>query len=437
MRLCVFEDNTVTRLEPLALTRPAFNLRCGALSLLERQVRYFSPGECGVWVREELRALCEHAHPGLTVNDPGFTMNAPVVLANGRWLAPLFRPPASADVSARHSRSGLIGMVGDEVAFVVLPHGAPADWPLWLEKLLDEWLETLPRCDVGGHLIHAPWELVEHNAEAIAEDLTHWHSSKARAKTIDARIHGPRDKCVIASGADVEPDVIIDTRTGPVLIDFEAVVESFTRLQGPCYIGRGSHVLGGRIQGSSIGSNCRVAGEVQESILQGYANKCHDGFLGHSYLGEWVNFGAGTQTSDLRNDYDEIKVRLDGEVVNTGCIKLGSFVGDYTRTGVGTLLNVGTIVGPFCELLPSGTLLPRRIPAFMQYGHGQLKPRTDLRRIIASAETAMKRRGRAWTDAHGDMLYDLYKATDHERRALIEEAEERQFHCAAVAQRTM
>src|SRR5207237_6238312 len=136
-------------------------------------------------------------------------------------------------------------------------------------------------------------------------------------------------------------------------------VQSVTRLEGPCYIGAGTQIAGAKIRaGTTLGPECRVGGEVEASIMQGFANKYHDGFLGHSYVGEWVNLAAGTQTSDLRNDYESVRVYVAGQRRSTGRSKIGSYLGDHTKTALGSLLNTGSAVGAFVNLLPSGTLLP-------------------------------------------------------------------------------
>ena len=107
--------------------------------------------------------------------------------------------------------------------------------------------------------------------------------------------------------------VVIDAEHGPVYIDEDVEVHPFTRIEGPCYVGKKSILLGAKCrEGNSIGPICRVGGEVEESIIQGYSNKYHDGFLGHAYVGEWVNLGALTTNSDLKNDYSTVSVILDG-----------------------------------------------------------------------------------------------------------------------------
>src|SRR5262249_17973449 len=157
--------------------------------------------------------------------------------------------------------------------------------------------------------------------------------------------------------------------------------------EGPCHVGPDTQVLGARIRASSFGPQCRIGGEVEATIVQGYSNKAHDGFLGHSYLGEWVNLGAGTQVSDLRNDYAPLTVSINGARVETGQMKLGAFLGDHTKTSIGTLINAGSVFGAFCQLLTSGTLLPRDVPSFCRYGQGELHERPDLRQLFTTAAT--------------------------------------------------
>src|SRR5436190_12798412 len=188
------------------------------------------------------------------------------------------------------------------------------------------------------------------------------------------------------------------------MIDREAVIAAFTRLEGPCYIGPQTHVLGAKIRaGTTLGPNCRIGGEVEASIVHGHSNKYHDGFLGHSYIGEWVNLGAGTQNSDLRNDYGEVSVPLGGVATPTGRTKVGCFLGDHTKTGLGTLLNTGTNVGGFCSILPAGRYAPKWLPSFTGWWHGALREDADLPRLLRTAAVVMGRRGQALTEAHAGL----------------------------------
>src|SRR5207302_5357556 len=143
---------------------------------------------------------------------------------------------------------------------------------------------------------------------------------------------------------------------------------------------------------------CRIGGEVECSIVQGHSNKYHDGFLGHSYVGEWVNLGAGTCNSDLRNDYGEVTVTVNGRRVPTGLTKVGCFLGDHTKTGLGTLLNTGSNVGSFCNVLPWG-LAPRYVPSFASWWNGVLRDGATLSALLITAGKVMGRRGCTLTEA--------------------------------------
>lgn len=418
MRICYYEDLNVRNLEPLALCRPAFDLWCGASSLLDRQRRFFGATEMGALVRPLIAEHCAVLHPEMSVNHQEWLKQGVQVLVNARWL-PKGMPASS--LQTAH-----VGMVGDQVAYVALP---PMDLsecpPSEITDYVEDCRRSLPQLEAGGHLIEYPWDLVEHNGEALEQDFL-----LRRGTGVDAphvAVVGSRERLVIHPAAQVDPMVVANTTKGPVLIDRGAVVHPFSLLEGPCYIGPESWVLGAKIRGGTIGPVCRVGGEIEASILQGYANKAHEGFLGHSYLGEWVNFGAGTQISDLRNDYGQVNFIIAGQKVNSGLIKAGSYIGDHTKTGLNTLLNTGTTVGPFCHLLASSSYTPKNVPAFCSFWHGQLQDRADFRQLFTTASIVMRRRNREWTANHADFYLALYDYTSTHRRQMLWENEQRRL----------
>jgi UDP-N-acetylglucosamine diphosphorylase/glucosamine-1-phosphate N-acetyltransferase len=187
-------------------------------------------------------------------------------------------------------------------------------------------------------------------------------------------------------------------------------------IQGPAFIGPHSRIVTGRIREfTTIGPYCRVGGEVECCIFQGYSNKYHDGFTGHSYFGEWVNIGALTTTSDLKNTYGTIRVDLAGEQLDTGLTKLGSIVGDHVKLGIGVLLNSGTTIGTGCNLFGGG-MLPKVIPCFIWGGNGEYQE-YDFERMLGTAQIAMSRRQVEQTDAHTDLLRYVFEVTAPLRRA--------------------
>ena len=214
---------------------------------------------------------------------------------------------------------------------------------------------------------------------------------------------------------------VIDAEQGPVYIDEGAEVHPFTRIEGPCYVGPHSILLGGKCRrGKSIGPMCRVGGEIEGSIIHGYSNKYHDGFLGHAYVGQWVNLGALTTNSDLKNDYSNVSVVLDGRrPVGTGSTKVGSLVGDHAKTSIGTLLNTGAYVGAMTLIVSDGRLLPKFIPSFAWYLAGAVTEGFGKQRLYATARAAMSRRKCAWTEADESLWDAVYEMTAAERGAAI------------------
>jgi UDP-N-acetylglucosamine diphosphorylase/glucosamine-1-phosphate N-acetyltransferase len=419
MRMIVYEDAGFARLGPLAQTRPIFELRCGAVPLIERQARCLAADEVGSIVRPEIAALCRWAWPDRPVNDPDFGRGDSLVLVNGRWLA----PEALSGLDEPH-----VGLVGMRLAYAVLPPGGTSDLsPQTLSGRLAELRKSLPARQVGGAMIERPWDLVEHNAAALSADEAHWRTHREAAPLPGLTVQGPAERFLADASARVEPFVLIDTTKGPVMLDRGAVVKSFSRIEGPCYVGPETQILAGRVMGSSFGPQCRIGGECESAIVHGFSNKAHEGFLGHSYVGEWVNFGSGTQTSDLRNDYAPVTVPVNAERVETGLLKVGAFVGDHTKTSIGTLFNTGSVAGPFGMLVTDGSLLPRHIPAFCLVSDGKLRERTDLGAMFATAQTMMGRRQVRWTQDHADFFLDLYERTSGERQKLVRDVEQRRM----------
>ncbi|HEY7327139.1 MAG TPA: putative sugar nucleotidyl transferase [Gemmataceae bacterium] len=423
MRICVFEDNAVGRLQPLTDTRPAFDLRLGARTLLQRQLHAFGAERGFAFVRPELADLCRVTHPELTVNSLGGRQDDKVLFINARWL-----PPAN---SLRAPKSGEICLCDGQLAYACLPAGnADLVHARDVSGRVEEWARKPSARTCGGRMITYPWDLLVHQAEALEQDHLYWGRKSEARMTAAAPTLGPSERCLIHPSARVEPMVLIDTTRGPVLIDAEAVVQAFSRIEGPCYIGPRTQVLGAKLRGTSLGPECRIGGEVEASIVQGYSNKAHEGFLGHSYLGEWVNLGAGTQVSDLRTDYGNVRINVGGESIDTGLMKVGAFMGDHTRTSISALVNTGSVFGSFDLLLTSSSLLPRSLPSFCRFGHGEIQEQNDLRQLFASATIAMARRGQKWTETHAEFYFQLHERTAEARRRYIRDHEQRRLRRA-------
>jgi len=210
----------------------------------------------------------------------------------------------------------------------------------------------------------------------------------------------------VEAGATIEPMVVIDAIAGPVLVSRGASVAAFTRIVGPCYIAAGAQVLGGKVGTSSIGELARVHGEVSSTIFIGHANKGHDGFVGHSVLGRWVNLGAGTITSNLKNTYGAVQLWTPDGVRSTGLQFLGTMFGDHAKTAIGTRLTTGSVVGTGANVVGSG-LTPKVVPPFL-WGEGTAL--YDAERFAVVAERVMARRGVSLGDGGRRHLQRIFAA---------------------------
>jgi UDP-N-acetylglucosamine diphosphorylase / glucose-1-phosphate thymidylyltransferase / UDP-N-acetylgalactosamine diphosphorylase / glucosamine-1-phosphate N-acetyltransferase / galactosamine-1-phosphate N-acetyltransferase len=424
MRVCLFEDQHVELLEPLTLTRPAFDLLCGQTTLAAKQVRHLATGSPGVLVRPCLEEVQRQERQNCPVNDMDWLRADMTVMVNGRWLPPQGR---------FDSGEPRVGMIGNQVAYAVVPREMLTSCsPGTIDDCVEVWKQAFLHVEAGGKLVRHLWELVDWNGQQIVEDFAERKRRPCAVAGPGVAIVGPREQLFIDPTAKVEPMVVVDTTGGPVVIDAEAVVTAFTRLEGPCYVGPRSQVLGAKIRaGTSLGPQCRVGGEVEASILLGYSNKYHEGFLGHSYVGEWVNLGAGTHNSDLRNDYGSIVVTVAGQRVETGRSKVGCFLGDHTKSGLGTLLNTGTSAGVFCNLLPCGGLLPKYVPSFCSVWNGTLAEKDEVETLLATARKAMTRRGCELSEERANLYRALQSRTTLERQRALREGEQRRLRRSA------
>jgi UDP-N-acetylglucosamine diphosphorylase/glucosamine-1-phosphate N-acetyltransferase len=438
MRLCLFEDQGIGGLEPLVLTRPVFELLCGQDCLRRKQCRYFHSQEVGALIRPYLAPLYRLQQPEIVVNDPAWLQAEDTILVNARWL-----PPTSLTLRVGRKKRGeardalddpCVALIGDEVAYAVIAKEHLAGYsPDAIADCLEECKNSLPCRPAGGHLIRYLWDLIEQNARQLVADFPLNDSGQpCRQREATPALVGPADRLFVAPTARLDPMVVADTTSGPVVVDREAVIAAFSRLEGPCYIGPRTQVLGAKIRaGTTVGPDCRIGGEVEASIIHGHTNKYHDGFLGHSYVGEWVNIGAGTQSSDLRNDYGEVSVTVGGRLVATGLNKVGCFLGDHTKTGLGALLNTGTNAGVFCNLLPSGGFLAKYIPSFSICWNGTLAANNDLLGLLQTARQVMRRRGATLTEEHEALVRDLFDQSAAERERVLRREEQRRLRRSA------
>ena len=403
--LVLFEDEAWGSLAPLTDLVPVPALIYGASSLGARWRSAAGLRLIGVHARRDRLAMRQDAFESKFSNaapkDELVLVNAAVL--PGPWVA-----AALAEVGPAQFMAGSRLAAARVPAAQALPMlESDASLPAALAAL------ALPSRSVEARVLEHPWDLIVANAAAIESDLAETPGAirgevHARACLLEER------RITVEAGASVDPLAVLDARTGPIWIGAGARVRSHSLIEGPCVVGAGTELLGGRIARSSIGPQCRIAGEVEDCLWQGFANKRHHGFVGHSVIGEWVNLGALTTTSDLKNNYGEVRVWAGGAERGSGSKKVGAFIGAHVKTGIGTLLPTGASVGTGANLFGGGRFAPKRVPSF-GWWDGERMLEHEFEKFLETARHAMGRRGETLSEAHATSLRRCFDATRAER----------------------
>lgn len=379
--LVLFDDRAALDWQPFALTRPIGELRFGALTLRERAERVLGLPCIGHLTGKHLLGFDEPGAPpvlelGSLPTDRGILfLSSRAVLAWGNApVAPLAAPT-------------LLRLGTTPCGWYAAAGTAPPEPDFFLEPVAPAGGGEIV---LHGTFLERPWQLISQNADQVARDILALFPEPPAAELGPGIYLLGAAPLVVDRSASIEPGVVLDLRHGPIWIDEGAHIASFTRLTGPVYIGRNTMILGGPIAESSIGPVSRIHGEVESSVVLGYSNKAHDGFLGHAYLGSWVNLGAMTTNSDLKNNYGNVRVWTPAGEVDSGERKLGCMLGDHVKTAIGTLLNTGTVVGAGANLF-GGQMPPHYVPPFT-WGTGRDAGEYELERFLATAAVVMSRR---------------------------------------------
>jgi UDP-N-acetylglucosamine diphosphorylase/glucosamine-1-phosphate N-acetyltransferase len=258
---------------------------------------------------------------------------------------------------------------------------------------------------VEGIFLETPMDIVKYNEKVMSYQFRMMRPCRAVPKKIT--IIGNKKALYLMPDTQIDALSVIDVSHGPVLIEKGAVVKPFSVICGPSYIGAGTIVDRAKIIGSSIGPRCRVGGEIEGCVFQGFSNKYHEGFIGHSFVGEWVNLGALTTNSDLKNNYGEVRIMIKKKKINTGMIKCGCFIGDHTKTGIGTLISTGAVIGCFVNFFGGG-MMPRYVPRFRWLSTGSTKTYI-LAKALETARTVMKRRNVVMSEDYEGLIRRCYR----------------------------
>lgn len=414
--ICIFEDEGYKKLLPLTWFRPSFDLKCGINTLFEKIKRYYPRTNIYLLCREYLNPTVKKDHPGTFVGKIG--KEASVLFINGRVLCdadiakkmPVSGPDEIYEcegtvVGARLSK-GNLEMVGSSIS-------SPVD-----KKSFAAVYKTCKVSQVSVKMISRFFDLISNNGDEIRTEFPYY----TRGGITRGRVHQTvtvyaRGGLFVDDGAEVEAFVTLDARKGPVFIGKGVTVQPYSRIVGPCFIDEKSLITAGANikENVSIGTRCKVGGEVDGSIIHGYSNKQHHGFLGHSYVGEWVNIGAGATNSDLKNNYGSVKITYMNEEVDSKATFLGCAVADHTKIGIGVMINTGTVIGASTNIFGGG-LVHGFMPSF-SWGNSHKLIKYDPERAIKTAKVVMGRREVDMDEEDIDLFRKVFELTEEERKS--------------------
>ncbi len=363
MVISFFEDKEALQLQPLTLTRPTAELRCGIITLKEKWLnRLPEVNEFGYQTQAHLSE--KYAAPK---SKPDFLIN-PCYLTNDDLVAQMLNCKNNQGLTYKNN---IIAFRGDHIP------------------------ENPELIEYTGNLMHIehPWHIFMLNGQAMEEDFDMLTKGRVSAK-LSATNTIIGDRIFVEEGVKAEC-AVFNTTTGPIYLDKNSEVMEGSVIRGGLYLGERSGLkLASKIYGpTTIGPDSKVGGEVNNSVIFGLSNKGHDGFLGNSVLGEWCNIGADSNNSNLKNNYDEVKLwsMVEKRFVRTGTQFCGLIMGDHSKCGINTMFNTGTVVGVSANIFGAG--FPRNyIPSFSWGGAAGLTE-YKLEKAFETAERVMIRRG--------------------------------------------
>lgn len=403
MSIVLFEDDRLTQLYPVTTGKAAFTINCGSFRLVDLVATLDRP--LHYRVRPHLRGVLEGQAPQGAVSA---SARQPAVMLNAR-LVPSMAVLERVQSIIAAGKPGIV-KTGAGVALALLPPTAPPlpdeAGPAEIVSYLS--LLQLPALEAELPLLEYPHDIIKHHLATLGANLEHRLGHGQYEHTADG--------VFLAPGARLGDYTVTDTSKGPIILEAGASVGPHCYLSGPAHLGPGARVIEHSAikDAVSLGHTTKVGGEVEASIIEPYTNKQHHGFLGHSYLGSWVNLGAGTCNSDLKNTYGQVNMEYFGQKVASGMQFLGCMVGDYSKTAINTGIFTGKTIGT-CSMVYG--FVTTNVPSFVNYARSFGQVTEAPVEVMAAAQSRMfARRNVTQRAADVQLLYDMYELTRHERQ---------------------
>lgn len=403
MRVLIFEDDSYDSLYPLSTLMGVFEIKCGVFTLQEKienalGKKFDISLHCRTQLSDHLSEIFPDYNVNRLYNDNYLFLNGRVVFNERSLKSIINKLPENSfvvedkTVIAAKISKGKISSIKSKIEDTI------NDNTLTTEDFSN--LETVNREEIFGgnpdpfYLLMFPWDAIKIFSDTLRDELQYLLKKKRTALKKFKGVSFVNEKKIhVSKGVKIYPDVVLDADSGEIFIDEGTTIEPFSYVKGPVYIGKDCVVKSGtKLYGPcSIGKHSKVSGEISHSLFHSYVNKQHAGFFGHSYVGEFVNIGANTTTSNLKNNYSKIKVQFRGNIVDTGMQFLGSIVGDHTKLGINTMINTGTIIGVFSNIAGGG-FQHKEVKPFSWNIFGRSAANYNIELAIDTARIVMKRR---------------------------------------------
>jgi UDP-N-acetylglucosamine diphosphorylase/glucosamine-1-phosphate N-acetyltransferase len=411
MHICIFEDKLVDNFYPLTLSHPVYDLVCGMKTLREKILRYFPNARCTLYCRKYLEETVKQNNPGIEVNELN---DDNYLFINGRVLIDenfheLIGKGTAEKIFIKDNLLIAAKIAAESIKKIKLNITDLVE-PSLFEGIAEE------NADIDT--INFIWDLIRLNGSQLKQDfsLINAPGISEEAQLFRGVHIINQDDVIIETGAVIKPGVVIDASNGPIYIGKDVEIFPNSVIEGPVYIGQQSKIKSCATiyENVSIGKVCKIGGEVDNSIIMPYSNKQHSGYLGHAYLGSWINIGADTNCSDLKNNYSTIKITLKDKQIDTGLQFLGIIMGDHTKSAINTMFNTATVAGFSCNIFGDG--FPNKfIPSFSWGGKEHMEI-YDVNKSIDTAKKVMHRRNINLTKSDEDLFKAIFNITDSERK---------------------
>jgi len=404
MQIICFEDERVEQLRPIIHARPTYAISCASFRLIDWLRR--QPGSLSASIRPYLKEL-QRIDYEVDLVPEQFEDTDGLLLVNAR-LAPTVAIESSLKQMADASVSSVVIDTEDGSVLMarIIAADIPASEPTSFNSLLKSAASLAPS-DISLDVFRWPHDVIAHHLSAM-NDSMQWRITHQDYTQV-------ADGVFVKSPESIGEHLSIDVSNGPIILDEGVKIGPFSYLSGPIYAGANTRVAEHAAikDGVALGHTVKLGGEVEASIIEPYTNKQHHGFLGHCYLGSWINLGAGTCNSDLKNTYGNINVQYGNDRVKSEMQFLGCIMGDYSKTAVNTSIFTGKVIG-VCSMLYG--FVTTNVPSYVNYGRtfGQtaLLP-ADV--MITTQQRMFTRRNVSQRECDKQLIRDMYLRSIGER----------------------